>query len=415
MRSLKCIFNHAPKSLRTKNTTPRAQPARGLATRMVRRARSSLPVNGDHGIGDVRAEEVQTHAASSRQHQDGSEDSDDAEVLLDQTQTQTNGKGTAIPDADMQLMVRNFVRLALAMEYTRTPIKREEISKRVFVNDHKRCFAAVFDRTQARLRSTLGMELVELPAKDKTRGMTVTQQRKAAHTQATTGSHIISKPSKSWILRTLLPYDLKHIAQRQHQEQERNYNAVVTIICIIVAMSDDQCCLEGRVQSSLERLGWYPSTPAGLFEEVIARMTKQNYIDRIKDDQSMEGSFSLAIGPRGKLETLGNRDELLDLVAAIYTTGRRDGNGDSDGRSGPDSGAGDSRSSADVKDRLKRLINDTLDIDDDDNLRDHEDEVEHDDLTSQMPPPPQLNGSSTNGHNGHSSRSDSGRPRKRVR
>lgn len=252
---------------------------------------------------------------------------------------------SGLPENDIAIMVKNFVRLALACEQTRSSIRREEISKKVPINNHRRYFPQVFDRTQERLRNTFGMELIELPVKDRTRNMTMTQQRKLAHTHAS-ASHVLasSKAGKSWILRNILPPNLKQISQRQHIELERNYNAVAMIICIIVVMSDNQCSSESRLISALERLGWSPKCPAGPLDEVITKMTKQGYIDRLKDDQSMDGTFTLHIGPRGKLETLHNRDELKRLLMQIYG----------------------SNDDAEAQERLGKIIQDTLDGDEDD-------------------------------------------------
>lgn len=256
-----------------------------------------------------KARPVEIESTQPRQEDS---DSDDA---------QTQGR---IPDADLQLMVKNFIRLALALEHTRTPIRRDDVTKRVFVNNHKRCFAQVFDATQQRLRGTFGMELLELPAKQKT--MTMTQMRKSQST---------AKPVKSWILKSILPPEYKQIAQRQHIESERTYTSVLTIILILVGLSDD--VTESRIQSALQRLEWYPETPAGPFDEVIARMVKQTYIERVKDEG--EG-YSLILGPRGKLETLENREEMFEVVARIYKF---------------DEGL--------ARDRLQRILHDTLEDD----------------------------------------------------
>lgn len=299
----------------------------------------SIPRRGD----------IQTHGES------------DNEAEFESANTQ------GIPQADIQLMVKNFVRLALASEHTRTPIRREEISKKVFVNDHKRCFKLIYDRTQLRLQHTFGMKLVELPAKDRTKNMTMTQQRRNAHHQAsanpTTSNY---KANRSWILQNILPPELKQISQRQHMESERNYNAVVMIILIIVVMSDDQTCTENRVISILERLSWTPQTSAGPFDEVITKMTRQAYVERVKDDQSVDGSYNLFVGPRGKMETLWNREDLLSLIVTIY---------------------GDT--SEEAQERMKTLIDSTFD----------EDEMDVDDEEGDIPGETQFTQTQTQAEN----------------
>lgn len=249
-----------------------------------------------------------------------------------------------IPQEDLQLMVKNLVRLALACEHTRSAIRREDIPKKVFVHDHKRCFARVFQLAQERLRATFGMEMVELPPKDRYKNMTMTQQRRVAHTQAgATHKQTATKTgSKSWILRNVLPPRLKRISQRQHMENDRNYNAVLMVVLIIVIMSDEQCCSENRATSFLERLKWFPTTPVGPYDEVVSKMARQGYIERIKDDQSADGAYNLHVGPRGKLETLQNREELFSVISRVY--------GHEDDET--------------AQERLQRIIRDTLENED---------------------------------------------------
>jgi melanoma-associated antigen len=79
------------------------------------------------------------------------------------------------------------VRYALACEYTRTPIRREDISKKgtlvkdvtdlVLEGKYPRAFTQVFEQTQIRLQSVFRMRLAELPAKEKHE--TIQQQRRS--------------------------------------------------------------------------------------------------------------------------------------------------------------------------------------------------------------------------------------------
>lgn len=70
-------------------------------------------------------------------------------------------------------MVKKLVRLALASEYQRRPIRRADISEKV-LGSQGRQFKSVFERAQIDLRAVFGMEMVELPAKDK---VTLQQRR----------------------------------------------------------------------------------------------------------------------------------------------------------------------------------------------------------------------------------------------
>lgn len=71
-------------------------------------------------------------------------------------------------------MVKKMVRLALASEYSRLPIRRTDISTKVLGEQGTRQFKAVFEAAQKLLRSKFGMEMVELPAREK---VTIGQRR----------------------------------------------------------------------------------------------------------------------------------------------------------------------------------------------------------------------------------------------
>lgn len=74
---------------------------------------------------------------------------------------------------DVEEMGRKLVRLALACEYQRKPIRRADIGEKV-LGTHVRQFKHVFQSAQTHLRSVFGMEMCELPAKER---ITVQQKR----------------------------------------------------------------------------------------------------------------------------------------------------------------------------------------------------------------------------------------------
>ena len=90
-----------------------------------------------------------------------------------------DGEDTQDNTADTEQMVKNLVRLALACEYTRTPLRRTEVNARV-MGTHTRQFRKVFASAQQQLREVFGMEMTELPVKEK---ITLQQKRAAAKSQ----------------------------------------------------------------------------------------------------------------------------------------------------------------------------------------------------------------------------------------
>lgn len=72
------------------------------------------------------------------------------------------------------VMVKKLVRLALASEYSRQPIRRNDITTKVLAEQGSRPFKTVFEESQKSLRKWFGMEMVELPQKEK---VTISQRR----------------------------------------------------------------------------------------------------------------------------------------------------------------------------------------------------------------------------------------------
>lgn len=70
-------------------------------------------------------------------------------------------------------LAKRLVRLALAHESQRRPLRRQDISDKV-LGSGSRQFKKVFAQAQHELRTVFSMELVELPARDK---LTVAQRR----------------------------------------------------------------------------------------------------------------------------------------------------------------------------------------------------------------------------------------------
>ena len=71
-------------------------------------------------------------------------------------------------------MVKKMVRLALASEFSRQPIRRTDISAKVLGEQGARQFKVVFEEAQRILHEKFGMQLTELPVKEK---VTINQRR----------------------------------------------------------------------------------------------------------------------------------------------------------------------------------------------------------------------------------------------
>lgn len=117
------------------------------------------------------------------------EDEDESEEERTQTQNTQRNRGHAppsdddsedeaqeedeeMPDADAEpnsqdQLVKKLVRYALACEYQRLPIRRTGITEKVIGKQRGNNFKQIFSRAQAQLRTKFGMEMLELPGREK--------------------------------------------------------------------------------------------------------------------------------------------------------------------------------------------------------------------------------------------------------
>lgn len=77
-----------------------------------------------------------------------------------------NGDSITQADNNADQMKKKLARLALACEYQRRPIRRADVSEKVLVSQGRQ-FRKVFEEAQIELQSVFGMEMVELPAREK--------------------------------------------------------------------------------------------------------------------------------------------------------------------------------------------------------------------------------------------------------
>ncbi|KIJ90175.1 hypothetical protein K443DRAFT_686926 [Laccaria amethystina LaAM-08-1] len=68
-------------------------------------------------------------------------------------------------DSELVRKANDLVRLALFCEHKRTPLRRDDITKKVLGANASRAFNSVFLAAQEKLRKVFGMELVEIPSR----------------------------------------------------------------------------------------------------------------------------------------------------------------------------------------------------------------------------------------------------------
>ena len=186
-----------------------------------------------------------------------------------------------------------------------------------------RQFKHVFTEAQEQLRSVFGVELTELPVKEK---VTISQKR-AAQRSGTQGS----STSKAYILTSTLParyrkYGVLQPPQIPSTGAEASYIGLTSFIVALIYLSASQTVSESRLEKHLRRMNADNYVLAGeKTEKVLKRMEKENYIVKVRErDGGGEESVEYVIGPRGKVE-IGERG-VAGLVRGVY--GKKDAEAD---------------------------------------------------------------------------------------
>ena len=183
-----------------------------------------------------------------------------------------------------------------------------------------RQFKHVFNEAQDQLRSVFGMELTELPQREK---VTISQKRAAQRS----GTQSSSSTSKAYILTSTLPARYRQPnmispAQIPSTAAESAYIGLVTFILSLIYLSPAKSISESRLEKHLKRMNADNYVLHGeKTEKVLKRMEKEGYINKFRErDGGGEETVDYVLGARGKVEVgeLG----VAGLVRKVY--GKKD-------------------------------------------------------------------------------------------
>ncbi|ETN46889.1 uncharacterized protein HMPREF1541_01078 [Cyphellophora europaea CBS 101466] len=248
-------------------------------------------------------------------------------------------------DAQRKSLVKKLVRLALATEYSRTPLRRTDITAKVFKDaagnnvaagphgGRSSGFKQVFDDAQKVLQGTFGMELRELPSREKT---TLKERRTQATQQSAGkgggGGGSAGANHRGYILVSVLPRPYQESVpvlgvpnRAPSQEAEAGYVAFYSFVVALVYLNDGEVA-EQKLERYLRRVNAEMQTPFGTLEKVKARMVREGYLERKKEQAGGEEVVSFTVGPRGKMEV--GRKGVEGLVRSVYGLGAAGDNGD---------------------------------------------------------------------------------------
>ncbi|KAL5620279.1 hypothetical protein FOBRF1_003525 [Fusarium oxysporum] len=271
--------------------------------------RRRRPAQDEESEEDVRPRQRNRVDSEDENEQEPS----DAEMDGDQHHAQS---------ADDQL-VKKLVRYVISCEYSRTAIRRDGIKERV-LGTQGRSFRRIFDSAQTQLRRVWGMELRELPVREK---MSLQEKRQAmkANAQPKLGSG-------AYILTSILPEAYRHAtilapSKTPSADDEATYAGFYTMVISVISLSGGELS-EQKLKRYLQRLNADQNVSMDKTEIILKRMEKQGYVikrvERPPLGQDGDPTTTWHVGPRGKEEV--GVDGVMGMTREVYGDSWNDDN-----------------------------------------------------------------------------------------
>ncbi|KAK5937069.1 hypothetical protein PMZ80_010609 [Knufia obscura] len=368
-----------------------------------------------------RSTQQQPQSTRRRQRRRSTPPSDVSRSDNDASDNDADADPAADTQSQSKTMIKKLVRLALSSEYARQPLRRTDITAKILKSDTGSTstrvnFRSIFLGAQIILRDVFGMELVDLPSRER---VGLNERRKAASQKATQKEAATQRRARdedegggvetqtqgrrkdpvlsaqSWILVSTLPTayktrpELLVPSRAPDQGVESAYVALYTIIVSLLYLhtpsggggdsakqvsqgkeSEDatEPISDAKLHRYLSRLSLSEWTPMGVeganVEKLLARMMREGYVERRRDNSGGEEVVEWVVGPRGKREV--GRMGVAGLVRGVYGFGV-DGEGRGlevpvvDGEDGDEEGEPQRRRPVKMeKDELERRLKRTL-------------------------------------------------------
>lgn len=277
---------------------------------MARLKRRAEAISRDPSGSDSESDQPQTQAR--RRRRSSSESSNQSNVSSAASQHHEPAGQN-----QQETLIKRLARLALATEFSRT-LRRSDITTKIFKDSYlpARSFRTIFDGAQEVLKETFGMQLFELPSKEKTN----LKDRRLQATQTKASS----STTKSWILISVLPPAYKtnpaviQPAKAPDFATESSWTAFYTLVISLIYLNNNSLP-DQKLSRYLRRLNADTNTPFGMLDKVLQRMQKEGYIDKRRETVMGEEVTEWFVGPRGKVE-VGIRG-VTGLVKSVYGHG----------------------------------------------------------------------------------------------
>ncbi|KAJ3093165.1 hypothetical protein HK102_006081 [Quaeritorhiza haematococci] len=229
------------------------------------------------------------------QNDNGEESSEDEHAPGQAKITLAEKYAARMEEGELERKVNDLVRLALASEHRRQPVRRDDINKKV-LKEHTKAFPVVLKKAQQILRDTVGMELVELPTREKRAANTGAARRAQTAKAEPAGS-------KAYVLRTILP-----IEERETMVEWGDQAPHMILLCLILSL----IYVNGRVLASDVLYNYlrhfnlskdkssHPHFPD--LDHELAVFVKNGYLDKAKIQGTENDYYEYKWGPRAKVE-----------------------------------------------------------------------------------------------------------------
>ncbi|KAI0423047.1 MAGE protein [Xylaria grammica] len=210
-------------------------------------------------------------------------------------------------------LVKKLVRYALACEYARIPIKRDGIRDKV-LGTHARSFRRVFDAAQEQLQKVFGMEMAELPTRER---RTLKDKQKAVKR----GASQASASSRQYILISCLPKEYRAQpvigpSRIPSTADEAAYVAFYTIVISLITLSSGELS-DMKLRRYLTRLNASQNLPMDKTDNVLQKLIRQGYLDKIVERvEGDEDSITWCVGPRGRVEV--SPQSIAQVVSEVW-------------------------------------------------------------------------------------------------
>ncbi|CAG7554957.1 unnamed protein product [Fusarium equiseti] len=249
-----------------------------------------------------RPVEAEESEEDHRPRQRNRADSEDEQSDHDPSDAEMDGDRTQVQSADEQL-AKKLVRYVISCEFSRTVIRRDGIKERGRVlGNQGRSFRRIFDMAQKQLREYWGMEMRELPVREK---VSLQEKRQAmkSNSQPKLGSG-------SYILTSTLPEAYRSAAilgpsKTPSPDDEATYTAFYTLVITLIYLSGGELS-EQKLKRHLQRMNADQNVSMDKTETILKRMERQGYVtkrvERPPLGQDGEHTITWHVGPRGKEE-----------------------------------------------------------------------------------------------------------------